>query len=206
MTVYPHRAPLIVGIGGTTRSGSSSETALRIALRAAAAQGARTELLSGRALDLPHYDPEDPHRTLAALRLIELLRQADGVILASPAYHGGMSGMLKNALDYTEDMRGDARVYLDGRPVGIIVAAYGAQAMGTTLSGIRSVVHALRGWPTPMAVAINGLERPFDGGEPREPALADQLDMLARQVVQGARVLGALSESEQRLPRAAANG
>ncbi|GLJ00677.1 hypothetical protein [Sphingobium sp. BS19] len=43
----PAAAPFIVGIGGTTRAGSSTERALRSALDAAAARGARTYLFDG---------------------------------------------------------------------------------------------------------------------------------------------------------------
>ena len=39
-------------------------------------------------------------------------RWADGLLVASPGYHGGISGMMKNALDYVEDLRADERVYL----------------------------------------------------------------------------------------------
>ncbi len=89
-----------------------------------------------------------------ATRLVDALRRASGVIVASPGYHGSMSGIVKNVLDYTEEMRGDALPYLEGRVVGCIVCANGAQAMGTTLVTMRSVIHALRGWPTPYAMAI----------------------------------------------------
>lgn len=175
--------PLIVGLGGTTRPGSTSETALRIALAAAGRLGARTACLAGPDIDLPHYDPAQEHRCDRARRLVALLREADGVILSSPAYHGGPSGMIKNALDYSEDMRDDPRPYLDERAVGLIVAAHGAQAMGTTLTALRSVVHALRGWPTPLAITLNGQEGPLRDGQPATDALAGQFDILARQVV-----------------------
>jgi FMN reductase len=69
---------------------------------------------------------------------------------------------VKNALDYTEDMRQDAEPYLDGRAVGLIVCGHGWQSTGVVLSAFRSIVHALRGWPTPMGVAINTLVERFD--------------------------------------------
>lgn len=174
--------PFILGIGGTTRPGSSSERALRAALARAEAHGARTEILTGRMLDLPNYDPTDTHRPPAVRRLVDLLRAADGVLVSTPAYHGGPSGMIKNALDYVEDMAGDARPYLDGRAVGIIVTAYGEQAMGTTLTAMRSVVHALRGWPAAVSVTLNGRDRPFAEGVETEERLIRQIDMLAEQV------------------------
>ena len=174
--------PHIVGIGGTTRIGSSSETALRCTLGLIAGMGATTELIVGPLLDLPMYDPSDEHRSPSARRLVQSLRRADGIVIATPAYHGGMSGVIKNALDYVEDMRADQRPYFDGRAVGIVVSAFGAQALGTTLVGVRSVVHALRGWPTPFAAALNSQNRPFENGMPSNAEVAGQLETVARQV------------------------
>ena len=107
--------PLIVGLGGTTRVGSSSEIALRYALRAAERAGAQTAILAGPALNLPMYAPENPQRSPSASELISLLRRSHGVIVASPGYHGSISGLVKNALDYVEDMRSDSAAYFDGR-------------------------------------------------------------------------------------------
>ncbi|MEW5423009.1 NADPH-dependent FMN reductase [Amorphus sp. 3PC139-8] len=186
-------APHIVGIGGTTRIGSSSETALRLALAEAVRLGATAEMIAGPLLDLPAYDPANDHRSPSAQRLVQALRRADGIIIATPSYHGGMSGIIKNAIDYAEDMRGDARPYFDGRAVGVIVTAYGTQALGTTLSGVRSIVHALRGWPTPFAAAINAQTTPFENGRVTQPEVEVQLATVAGQVVQFARAMGAFS-------------
>ncbi len=176
--------PLIVGLGGTLSEASSSERALRYALAAAAAQGARTKLFAAEALDLPMYTMDRSRRTPAAIALVDALAQADGVIVATPAYHGGISGLVKNALDYIEDLRADGRPYLDGRAVGCIVCAYGWQATTTTLVSLRSTVHALRGWPTPLGVAINSSQTRFDDvGPVTDARCAEQLSALGRQVL-----------------------
>ena len=176
--------PLIVGLGGTLSESSSSERALRHALAAAAGQGARTKLFAARALDLPMYTVDRSQRTSAAIALVDALAQADGVIVATPGYHGGISGLVKNALDYIEDLRDDARPYLDGRAVGCIVCAYGWQATTTTLVSLRSTVHALRGWPTPLGVAINSAQTTFDDtGRVVDDHCAQQLTALSSQVL-----------------------
>jgi FMN reductase len=182
--------PLILGLGGAARgSGSSSETALRFALKSAEALGVRTRLLGGAFLArLPLYSPEAQVRTPEEAELVEAVREADGLIVATPGYHGGMSGLVKNAIDLIEDTRGDERVYLDGRAVGLIVTANGWQATGATLVSLRSVVHALRGWPTPLGVALNATVSLFDeDGTPKEAAAAGSLALMAGQVVQFAR-------------------
>jgi FMN reductase len=177
--------PFIVGIGGTTRVGSTSELALRTILAQAEALGARTDLLCATELVMDAYDPMVKTRSDSSLRLVKLLREADGIVIASPSYHGSIPGLLKNALDYTEDMRSDPRPYFDGRAVGCVVCAEGIQAMGTTLFTLRSIVHALRGWPTPYSATINSSTKPFGpDGQLREEAVSAQLKIVAQQVVQ----------------------
>jgi FMN reductase len=189
--------PLIVGIGGTTRAASSCEKALRCALARAKDRGADVELLTGAALDLPMYAPDDPVRTDKAQHFISALRRAHGLIVASPGYHGSISGLIKNALDYTEDMSRDEMPYLEGRSVGLIACASGWQATGTTLTTLRFVIHALRGWPTPLGVAINSNEAPFDSdGALVAGPCAKQIDELIRQVIEFARIRHSLALTE----------
>jgi FMN reductase len=185
--------PFIVGLGGTTRVGSTSERAVRVALDHVAALGAETLAIGGADLPQEPYDPGRNERSPRALALVEALRRADGVIVATPAYHGGISGLIKNAIDYTEDMRADARPYFDGRAVGCIVAAEGAQAMGSTLSSLRAIVHALRGWPTPFAATLNTTLKPFGtADQPADPQAVQACELVGRQVLEFARMRHAL--------------
>ena len=174
-------APYIVGIGGTGRDSSSTELALRASLEHARRLGARTELFAGADLDLPMYN--GGALCEKAVRLIEAIRRSDGLLLASPGYHGSISGMVKNALDYVEELRGDDRPYLEGRAVGSIVCAFGPQAIGTTIVAVRSIVHALRGWPTPAAAGINSSDLAFgEDGRCTDRSVQQQLELVSRQV------------------------
>lgn len=177
--------PLIVGIGGTPRWPSSTEQALEVTLEEARALGAETRLFGGTYLsELPHYLADNSCN--AGEEMIEAVRAADGVILASPGYHGSLSGAVKNAIDYLEETAADSRPYLDGLPVGLIVTAYGWQATGSTLVAMRSIVHALRGWPTPFGAAINSLGKPFVEGRCVDEAVAGQLRLVGQQVAAAA--------------------
>ena len=184
--------PYIVGIGGATKPQSSAEKALRYALSLAEAAGADTELFDGPSIHLPMYTAEAGERPADVRRLLDALRRAHGVIISTPCYHGSASGLLKNALDYVEDMAQDPRPYFDGRAVGLIVCGSGWQSTAITLSALRSIVHALRGWPTPMGVAINTLNKTFDEhGAVVEETAARQIGILVNQVVDFARMSGA---------------
>jgi len=188
------KAPLIIGIGGTTRPASTSERALRVALARAEALGARTRLFAGAELRLPHYDPNTAARSAPESELVAALREADGVIIATPSYHGSLSGMVKNALDYTEDLRTDERPYLEGRAIGCIVCAEGPQAMGATIAALRAIVHSLRAWPTPYGAVVNTAGPAFDAGpQGADSPLMAQLALVADQVVEFARMRRALA-------------
>lgn len=186
--------PLIVGIGGTTRAGSTSERVLALALKAAEARGATTELFGGEHLArMPIFNPQEDAASPERDALVEAVRRADGLIIASPGYHGSVSGLVKNALDSLEALRDDVRPYFDGRAVGVVVTVDGWQAAGATLGAIRAIVHALRGWNTPMGVALNAAAARDTGGLfDGQGRLADrrdawQVQTMAEQVVEFAR-------------------
>jgi FMN reductase len=181
--------PLVVGIGGSTREGSSTNRVLALALKAAEAAGARVLAFDGPKLArLPHFTPETSERIAEQIEFLDAVRRADGIIVASPGYHGGISGLVKNALDLLEDLRSDERHYLDGRAVGCVVVAAGCQAAVTTLQALRAIVHALRGWPTPFGAILNSTEPIFDEeGTCTSPKTIEALNIVGRQVVEFAR-------------------
>ncbi|MDR5816669.1 MULTISPECIES: NAD(P)H-dependent oxidoreductase [unclassified Caballeronia] len=187
------RRPFVVGIGGTTRPASSTERALALSLKGAQEAGARVQLFGGAFLHgLPHYSPETRQLTDEQHELIEAVRSADALVIATPGYHGGVSGLVKNALDTLEELRSDERPYLDGRAVGCIVTAYGWQAAGTVLTSLRSIVHALRGWPTPFGATVNTLETRFDTADTcSDPKVVEQLRTVGRQAASFALAFGA---------------
>jgi FMN reductase len=159
------------------------------ALASAERCGGRVEMFAGTELArLPHYLTPPSRNSTAGRNLVKQVRAADGLIIASTGYHGSISGLVKNAIDYFEETAKDKRVYLDGLPVGLIVTAYGWQATGSTLTALRSIVHALRGWPTPLGAAINSSGGIFKDGNCSDVGVLTQLELIGRQVYEFARL------------------
>jgi FMN reductase len=176
-------APVVVGVGGSAGARSISGLLLRRCLDHATQGGAQVQIFDGSFLAALPIFTTDSEPTGEAIELVEAVRGADAVLVSTPGYHGGMSGLVKNALDHLEALRGDVRPYLDGRAVGIIVTAGGWQSCGTTLVSTRSAVHALRGWPTPFGATVNSAEtRPDDAGR-FDARVEDSLALLARQML-----------------------
>ena len=177
----------IVAIGGTVNPGSATELAMRVACNKAEELGAAVTIFGGEYLSsLPHYraagaSPDEGRD------LVKAVRRADGVLIAAPGYHGSISGLVKNALDYLEGLAKDERPYLDGRAVGLIATAYGDQATMSTMQTLRSIVHALRGWPTPMGATVRTYQGLFSpDGECLDDRVRMQLDLVGTQLVKGA--------------------
>lgn len=181
----------IVALGGTPRIGSSTEKILGVASAAAEAAGATVLHFDGQYMSsLPFYGGPG-HSKEAGEEMVAAVRAADGILIASPGYHGSISGLVKNALDYIEDLSADERPYLHGRPVGLIATSFGHQAAMSTLLTLRTITHALRGWPTPVGAAIRTTTATFD----KEGNLCDmkaraQLELIGNQVVSAAGKFG----------------
>lgn len=176
----------VVGIGGSLKQSSNSLAALKLALAGAAEGGARTELFDLRELELPTYVP-DAEAPDAARRLCEAVYEADGLLWSSPLYHGTISGVFKNALDWLELLGEREPAYLTDKVVGLISTAGGAQGL-QAVNTMEFIVRALRGWSVPLVIPIAQAWRIFDDeGNVSDPKIAEQLHSLGREVTRAAR-------------------
>jgi FMN reductase len=90
----------IVGLNGSLRPGSYSKHALQIALKQAEQFGASVEFLDLQVLKLPFCNGAKAYSEYPDVEYLQsAVTKADGLILATPEYHGSVSGVLKNALD-----------------------------------------------------------------------------------------------------------
>lgn len=178
-----HRArPVqLLAFGGSLDGSSASLHALRAASAGAESAGAMVQLLDLRDLDLPLY-AWGMAPPAGANRLIEAVRAADGLLWASPLYHGTVSGAFKNAIDWLELLSADQPPYLTNKPVGLICTAGGQQGM-QAINTMEYMVRSLRGITCPFVVPVAEAHRAFDGdGKPLAERLAQQLSLLGQEV------------------------
>lgn len=147
---------MVASVGDTLREGSTSLGALDRALGAAEEAGASTKLLTLHDLDLPMYVPGKPLDEYGANveHFLETIREADALLISTAAYHGTLTGVTKNALDFTQFLARDESPYLNGKVVGLIATAGGEQAATNTMAALVNVVHALREIVAPLMVPI----------------------------------------------------
>ena len=168
----------VLGVAGSVRQGSYSTRSLKIALEYAKKQGAEVRLLDLNTVVLPLYDPSAP-ASKEVEHTTEAIAWADAFILASPDYHGSMSGALKNFLDYFYEE-------FAGKVFGYIVASH--EKGLTVMEQMRTAVRQCYGWSMPYGVSING-PQDFTGDEIRNTRLSNRLRMMARDLVVYGRLL-----------------
>lgn len=88
----------LLALSGSLRKASYNTAALK-ALQQLAPED--VEIIMGQIKDLPLFNPDRENETIPALQELKAaLAEADGLIIASPEYAHGISGPLKNALDW----------------------------------------------------------------------------------------------------------
>ena len=181
-TSHQQRTINILGVAGSMRQESYSTLGLKMVLEEAKKYGSESHLLDLRDRNLPLYDPGAPSSNDSSFnnsnnvleKITTALKWADALVLASPDYHGSMSGTLKNFLDYFwEDFA--------GKTFGYIIASH---EKGLTVADqMRTAVRQCYGWSMPYNISING-EKDFDSeGDLVNSALVKRIKMLARDLV-----------------------
>jgi chromate reductase, NAD(P)H dehydrogenase (quinone) len=124
--------PRILAFSGSARRGSLNKKLLAVAVEATRAGGAEVTLIDFKEMPIPLYDGdlEDADGIPAnAQKLIELITQHAGLLIASPEYNSQITALLKNAIDWCT--RADENP-LEGKVAAIVSASPGM------FGGIRS--------------------------------------------------------------------
>ena len=140
------------------------------------------EVLDLRLLQLPFCNGEDEYPDYPDVkRLQQTVKQADGLILATPEYHGSVSGVLKNALDLMSFEQ------LDGKVTGLI-SVLGGQPNSNALNDLRIIMRWVHGWVIPEQIAIGQAWKAFNPeGKLLDEKLSQRFDSFAESLVENTR-------------------
>ena len=145
----------IIGLAGEYRSSSKSGMLVNQALKMAEEQGADVEFwdLAERPLPLVGEEGCWTHPNVKAFQT--LLEESDAFLLSSPEYHGTMSGVMKNTMDWMYDK------HVGGKVFGLM-STLGGVTNANTLNHMRISLRWLHGWPVPEQLAIGHVKEAFD--------------------------------------------
>jgi NAD(P)H-dependent FMN reductase len=176
----------VVGLNGSLRAGSHSRQALALAIEKAKALGAEAELLDLQTLTLPFCDGGDEYPGFPDVkRLRNTVKQADALILATPEYHGTMSGVLKNALDLMgfDELSGKMTAH---------ISVLGGQVNNNALNDLRTTLRWVHAWTIPEQVAIGQAWNAFDEqGHLKDARLAKRLEDLVAGLIKATKLMQA---------------
>lgn len=174
----------IVGIAGSLRPNSYTQLAVRVAAQRLEALGAEVEIIDLREWQLPFcHGGKEYSEYPDVQRLRDTVRNAHGLILATPEYHGGVSGVLKNTLDL---MSFDE---LSDKVTGLI-SVLGGQSNSNALNDLRLIVRWVHGWVIPEQIAIGQAYGAFSSeGKLLDEKLSQRFDQFAQSLVENTRKL-----------------
>ncbi len=169
----------VVGVCGSLNPTGKTRAALSTALEGSAEYKAETRLIELRDYELVFFGsvgiddyPEDVHR------LRRELREAQAIIVATPEYHGSLTGALKNMFDL---MSTDE---FEGKIVGLIGVAGGHVGAINSLNTMKTICRNLHCWVLPQEVSIADSGNVIgDDGLVLDAALEERLLNLGQQVV-----------------------
>ena len=182
----------ITGVCGSLSADGATRKVLAIALQGAAEYDAETALLELRDFDLVFYGsvPQDEYPS-DVLQLRQALRDSQGIILATPEYHGSLTGALKNMLDLMTIEDFETKI------IGLVGIAGGDIGAINSLNTMKTICRNLHCWVLPQEVSIANSSRTFnDDGTVKDPAIEERLLNVGRQVVKFATVQRTVQQDE----------
>jgi chromate reductase len=169
----------IVALAGSTRKDSFNKLFLQSAVRAAEPSGASVTLVDLADYRMPLYDGDletESGLPEAAIRLKEVMAEADAFLISSPEYNASISAVLKNSLDWVSRPGGVEGSVFAGKPALLISASPGGLGGLRGLNHLRDVLTNLGVFPYNKQQALPAAYGAFDDdGKLKDASVRERL-------------------------------
>ena len=168
----------VLGLSGEYRTTSKSGILITRALALAEEQGAEIMFWDLAEKPLPLVGEEGCWNHPNVQEFQNLLLETDAFFVASPEYHGTMSGVMKNTFDWMYDK------HVGGKVFGLM-STLGGVTNSNTLNHMRITLRWLHAWPVPEQLAIGNVKEAFnEDGHLNDESLNDRLRALVTSVLE----------------------
>lgn len=159
-------SPKILAFAGSLRKGSFNKMLIRIAAQGAREAGAEVTLIDLRDYQMPLYDgdvEESSGIPENARTLKEIFRAHDGLLLACPEYNSGITGVLKNTIDWVSRPAGDKKPLecFDGKVAALVSASIGQWGGMRGLVTVRYILGHIKVTLLPDTVSVSNATEAF---------------------------------------------
>lgn len=157
----------ILALAGSTRAGSLNKKLLAVTASAAEANGATVTSVDLADLPMPLYEGDLEQSSGVpenAQRLKALMIEHDAYLIASPEYNGGITAVLKNAIDWVSRREGDEPplAAYRGKIAGLVAASPGRLGGARSLIALRQVLTSCGALVIPQQFALGQAAQAFD--------------------------------------------
>ena len=176
--------PKILAFAGSTRTDSYNKKLVKVAVEGARAAGAEVTYLDLRDLPMPLYDGDLESKEglpANAKKLKELFLAHQGLLISAPEYNSGISGVLKNAIDWiSRPLPGEAPlVCFENKVAALMSASPGGLGGLRGLVHVRSILGSIKVIVLPDQIAVPKAHEAFDTNgtlkDPKQRAAVEKL-------------------------------
>ncbi|WP_236974073.1 NADPH-dependent FMN reductase [Membranihabitans maritimus] len=136
---------------------------------------------------VPLFDVSIQNTPNSVVLMNHIFRDADVHIWLTPLYHGSMTGVMKNCLDWLEYSADQPNPYLTGKVIGLVCWADGVQAM-QGINAMDAVAKSLRAWTAPLSIPIQRNEL-FDDNGNINPKYENRFEILLQLLTRGVQTI-----------------
>ena len=174
---------VIMGICGTYDMDSANGRMIEILLTECESLGAQTFVWNHGEKPLPLVGAPGSWDDGNVKEFQDLAQGSDAVVLSSPEYHGTMSGVMKNSLDWLYSKHTSGKVFG-------LMATLGGQNSNNTLNHMRIAARWIHGWVAPEQIAIPHIKEAFgEDGSIIDNIIMDRVRSLAASIVSNTKKL-----------------
>lgn len=152
---------------GSVRTGRQTHKVAYYVEQQLAARGHEVLMLDLGVHPIPLMDERYNRKEDPITEIIDMgqkLKEADGILLVSPEYHGSFTGVLKNALDYYW-------AEFEHKPMGVIATGSGRMGGINASTQLQHVILSLGAYPVPYKLLVPQIQHAFD--EQMQPVNAE---------------------------------
>ena len=180
------KSPEILAFAGSSRVDSFNKKLVKIAAAGTRAAGAEVTYLDLRDLPMPLYDGDLEAKEGIppnAKKFKELLLAHQGLLISAPEYNSGISGVLKNAIDWaSRSAPGEAPLAcFTGKVAALMSASPGGLGGLRGLVQVRAILSNIRVLVLPDQVAVPRAHEAFNpDGTLKDPKQQASIEKLGR--------------------------